>query len=147
MEHTLYKDLPAHQHHFSLFVRLTERRKQKPLNQVALKVPSDHHVHKGHATFSRKLPTKSPYFYNYLAVPSLPSSCFLIHCSKVFPPHNLVYFTELFTFSALFQNFRIATPCFLLNRFIKTKPKTKLATQRMNLFYFLSQSMKKMQNI
>lgn len=34
----------------------------------------------------------------------------ILHCSKVFPPHNLVYLTELYTFSALFHNFRVAHP-------------------------------------
>lgn len=131
----------------SLFVRLTKRRKRKPLNQVALKVSSDHHIDKGHTIFSRKFPTKSPYFYIYLGVPSLPSLCFFIHCSEVFPPHNLVYFTELFTFSALFQNFRVAYPHVFCWIGLSKLQKKKKATQRMNLFCFHSQSMKQMQNI
>lgn len=144
----MYKDLPAHQRSF-LFICQVNKKEETKTFKPSSKVPSDHHINKGHTTFSRKPPTKSPYFYIYLVVPSLPSLCFLIHCSKVFPPHNLVYFTELLIFSALFQNFRVAYPhvfCWIgLSKLQKTNKKTQ--PPKGWTYCFHSQSMKQMQNI
>lgn len=119
------KDRPARRWPLLPISQKNEKEETKTCKASSTQISSDQHVGKGHIIFSRKLPTKFPCFYLiYLAVPSLPPSHFLLHRLSFFPPCNLMYFTELFTFFASFQKFRAAYPrVFQLNRFTKTKRK------------------------
>lgn len=95
-------DHPAHQGSFLWWTEETKTFKY----QETLKASGGHHVGTGRSLLSINTLLNPCFYLTVLLVPSLPSLYFLSHCSKVFPPCNLMYFTGSFTFSVLFQKFR-----------------------------------------